>query len=115
MQKAPGQTVYPNQRTAAHLLGLYLILLAFFIMLNALSHREELRAKAVLGSVNSTFSTDEELITGPVQATAATGLAESLKGYKDSLRRVYETTTPLAEFPPTQRHDQVEIIIPVAV
>ena len=113
MQQVPEQTVNANERTAVHLLGLYLILLAFFIMLNALAHREELRAKAVLGSVNSTFSADEELITGPVQATAATGLADSLKGYKDKLRQVYETTTPLAEFPPTQRHDQVEIIVPV--
>ncbi|HET6522438.1 MAG TPA: hypothetical protein VFG47_21830 [Geminicoccaceae bacterium] len=40
---------------AGLLLGLYLILLAFFVMLTALSHREESRARLVLASLYSSF------------------------------------------------------------
>ena len=48
----------PRNPLLIQVLSLYLLLLAFFVVLNTISHVETARAKAVSGSLNETFAAD---------------------------------------------------------
>ncbi len=111
---APGHSAKGNasERTNVLLLGLYLIVLAFFIMLNAISHREDLRSKAVMGSVNSSFSAEPELVTGLIQATARYKSTPAEQQALDSVRRLFVSALPLAVYPASQPHDQITVLLP---
>ncbi|HYD30407.1 MAG TPA: hypothetical protein VEB64_06055 [Azospirillaceae bacterium] len=57
-------------------LSLYFLLLAFFVLLNAISLRDHQKVEAVLGSVGRTFTIDPRLNIDPeVTATREAGLA----------------------------------------
>ncbi|MBB4287032.1 hypothetical protein [Roseospira goensis] len=76
-----GWAVAPVARgSIALFLALYLLLLAFFIMLNALSSLERQRASAVLDSLTLTFSASrdaEEARPGPLPLDDLTGQARA--------------------------------------
>ena len=48
----------PRNPLLVQVLSLYLLLLAFFVVLNTISKVEDARSKAVTGSLNETFSAD---------------------------------------------------------
>ena len=59
-------------------LSLYLIILAFFIMMNTISQREGSRTQGVLDSINSSFK------VYPQTATIALDVADQRGGEKDA-------------------------------
>ncbi len=82
--------------TLALFLGLYLILLAFFVLLNTMATLKEDRVKAVLGSLLSTFSTEILNTTNPTEFTASVGNDLATKEFHREIRDFFEVAVPLA-------------------
>ncbi len=57
--------------TLIPILGLYLLLLAFFILLNNISEVDKARSKAVAGSLQTTFATRGRPMSSPAALTSA--------------------------------------------
>lgn len=82
--------------TLALFLGLYLILLAFFVLLNTMATLKEDRVKAVLGSLLSTFSTEILNTVNPTEFTASVGNDLATKEFHREIRDFFEVAVPLA-------------------
>lgn len=82
--------------TLALFLGLYLILLAFFVLLNTMATPKEDRVKAVLGSLLSTFSTEILNTLNPTEFTASVGNDLTTKEMHREIRDFFEVAVPLS-------------------
>lgn len=82
--------------TLALFLGLYLILLAFFVLLNTMATLKEDRVKAVLGSLLSTFSTEILNTLNPTEFTASVGNELSTQEFHREIRDFFEVAVPLS-------------------
>jgi len=87
-----GQSAARRDTTLVGLLGVELLLLAFFIMLTGVGHFEKDKVKAVLGSVQSTFADGVGLDGGSGLVGAADG---SLDGLRGELGGLVATMVPL--------------------
>lgn len=76
-------------------LSLYLLLLAFFILLNTISQREQRRSEMAIGSVAATFRAP--LPTEVVDLTTSTGrgVLEAADPFHRQVKRVFEKTLPI--------------------
>jgi hypothetical protein len=86
----------PKDPTLALFLGLYLILLAFFVLLNTMASLKEDRVKAVLGSLLSTFSTEILNTLNPTEFTASVGDDLATKEMHREIRDFFEVAVPLS-------------------
>ena len=77
-------------------LSLYLLLLAFFILLNTISQREHKRSQMAIGSVAATFRAP--LPADVVELTQSTGrgVLPAADPFHRQVRRVFEATLPVA-------------------
>lgn len=85
-----------KDQTAALFLGLYLILLAFFVLLNTMASPKEDRVKAVLGSLLSTFSTEILNTQAPTEFTASVGDILASEEFHREIRDFFEVAVPLS-------------------
>lgn len=95
-------------------LSLYLLLLAFFILLNTISQREYRRSQIAMGSVAATFRAP--LPADVVDLTTSTGqgvLAVADPFHRD-IRRVFEDTLPVQELKVVRQGNTMRISVPVA-
>lgn len=76
------------------MLSLKLILLAFFILLTAMSEFEKERTRDVLKSVNAQFFGNVKAVTGTERPDAATGALQGAKSLKTQLKSLFEQTIP---------------------
>lgn len=95
------------------LLSLYLLLLAFFIMLTALSQRELSRAEAAVGSVVKVFRPDIANRTVDKSTEAPTGLFRARDAYLSSVRAAFADTLPVAEFEVLEDGNLLRAEVPV--
>ena len=86
-----------GDRNYVALLSLKLLLLAFFIMLNAMSSFEEEKARAVLQSVNSTFSGDASELQRHATFENALGDLDDKAKLVAEIERLFESTIPAVE------------------
>ncbi|MFD2207912.1 flagellar motor protein MotB [Kiloniella antarctica] len=86
-----------GDRNYVALLSLKLLLLAFFIMLNAMSSFEEDKARAVLQSVNSTFSGDASELERHATFESALGDLDDKAKLIAEIERLFESTIPAVE------------------
>ncbi len=94
-------------------LALFLIVLAFFILLTSISKREEDRAKAVLGSLGSTFAERSQVVTGPLDYAFGSGVFWRSGSLGEAMRALFQSTFPLAEISPYQPFGQLAVEAPV--
>ncbi len=87
-----------NDGSVVILISLYLLLLAFFIMLTALSQRELTRAEAAVGSVTKVFKPDIAQQTIDKSTDEPPGLFRARDAYLSSVRAAFADTLPVAEF-----------------
>lgn len=80
------------------LLSLYLLLLAFFIVLNVISKEELTRADAAIGSVTSTFRTDSAVNVDEIAASNTAGLFKSRAVFFSGVQKLFEQALPVAKF-----------------
>ena len=92
---APNQTA--QNGNAAVLLGLYLLLLAFFILLVAISRIAETRSSAALSSVNGAFSTAADASPPVALAPIVTGPIIDIEEFQGRIRTAVEAALPVAE------------------
>ncbi|WP_120496243.1 flagellar motor protein MotB [Kiloniella sp. EL199] len=86
-----------GDRNYVALLSLKLLLLAFFIMLNALSSYEEEKARAVLESVNNTFQGDASHMERHASFDQALDNIDDKSDLVVEIERLFETTIPAVE------------------
>ncbi|MBL4666334.1 MAG: hypothetical protein JKY04_03065 [Sneathiella sp.] len=102
-----------RQSTALVFVGLYFLLLAFFIYLNSLSVPVEEKINTVIGSIEITFQgkdTDEISPKDKVQSSDRLGLGT----FHAELRQVYETAIPLVQSEINEKGDQLQFSIPIS-
>lgn len=78
-------------------LSLFLLLLAFFILLNTLSTFEETKARKVIDSVSSTFRTKVDFQDDPEVFISALGPVPEPVEVLDEVKRLWVAAIPLAE------------------
>ncbi len=96
------------------LLSLNLILLAFFILLNALSQFEQDKARAVLDSIDKAFNGD---ITSPQSRStyqASLGALPETKDLVNEVGSLFESITPATRTEKTQRAPVLRIDLPAS-
>ena len=78
-------------------LSLFLLLLAFFILLNAISIRTEVKSRAVMDSLLSTFRTVESSTQSAQTFLSSLGATPEPEQLVDKMRRLWVTAVPIAE------------------
>ena len=113
MTERPGikpTSVSPSTVMAS--LSLYLIILAFFIMMNVISQNEGARTTGVINSINSSFkSYTETAIVAVDTADQGVGVEEA-PGFEKSIEELFESAFPLAEVEVMEMLDRIEITLP---
>lgn len=99
--------------TIVVLLSLYLLLLAFFILLNSISNYEESRAEIAIGSLTATFRTDLPVQVDRMSSSTSTGRFRAAATFRRDVRRLFEETLPLAQFSPVQIGGVFRVTLPV--
>lgn len=94
-------------------LSLYLIVLAFFILLNAISKIQEERSKVVLGSLGATFAEPAIVATGPLDFTAGSGAFSAVHAFDKSIRSLFQSAFPFVSFKPFQPFEKMMAEFPV--
>ena len=83
--------------TLALFLGLYLILLAFFVLLNTMATLKDDRVKSVMGSLLATFSTEILNVANPTEFTASVGEDLATEEFHRDVEDFFEVAVPLAK------------------
>lgn len=93
-------------------LGLYLLILAFFILLNAISTIEEIKAEAVMDSLTSTFSSLLPPESDLRPFNAETGDVLQARAFLETSARLFETLIPATKVEVVQPGQQMQAIFP---
>lgn len=94
-------------------LSLYLIILAFFIMLTTISQREGSRTEGVLSSISASFNNYTQTTIIALDAADAGAGKESEPGFDVSIESLFESAFPLARIEIFQMLDRIEITLPL--
>jgi Membrane MotB of proton-channel complex MotA/MotB len=78
-------------------LSLYILLLAFFVLLFHMSRVEELKAQAIAGSLNATFSTNGIPTSDPALLTSVVGNVFSDAVFQREIGDLVQSAIPVAE------------------
>lgn len=93
-------------------LGLFLLLLAFFILLNALATREEIRTRAVINSLILTFQAPEqETLSTKVFISALAPVPEP-EDLVDEFERLWVASIPLLKVTRLSQGRTMEVVMP---
>ena len=114
MIERPG--IKPATETPSNImasLSLFLIILAFFIMMTTISQREGSRTQGVIASISSSFK-DFPKTTLIALETADQGAGEeAAPGFEKSIEELFETAFPLAEVEISESFERIEVILPL--
>ena len=94
-------------------LSLYLIILAFFIMLNTMSQREGSRTEGVLDSISSSFKEYPQTTIVSLEASDQGAGEDDAPGFEKSIEELFESAFPLAEVKVLEALDQIEVTLPL--
>jgi hypothetical protein len=94
-------------------LGLFLLLLAFFILLNSLATREEIKSRAVINSLHLTFRAPEDIETSrKVFISALTPVPEP-EELVDEMERLWVASIPLVKLKRYEQGQTMQAILSV--
>ncbi len=93
-------------------LGLYLLVLAFFILLVTISTREEVKANAVMDSLSATFSTILPITTSPAAFTAREDSIQAGQEFQERVTRLFATTLQVAKVESVQPGRLMRVLLP---
>ena len=94
-------------------LSLYLIILAFFILMNAISRPEDQRAKGVLDSIGSTFKSFPRTFVVSLDLSVGGAGFSDAAGFEKSIRGLFESAFPLVRINRSVTYGQIEVTLPV--
>lgn len=107
-----GHGAAATDTSLVQVLSLYLLLLCFFILLFQMSRVEELRSKAVAGSLNAAFAANGRPTEDPETLTAMDGTALADARLRDALGDLVRTALPLAEVAVVKPGEAYVVTIP---
>jgi hypothetical protein len=110
----PDHAPVRGDRNAGLLLSLYLLLLAFFIVLYSISHREKVRSVAAIDSLTATFQVEGSTVLDVHQRSSVTVPFDSLENIKRELRRVFDHEVPIANVHTFYRGEVMHVTVPTA-
>jgi len=100
-----------NDPSVVLFVGLYLLLLAFFVLLNVISTLDEQRAKTVLDSLTATFSSDfGPLSSRPVYSSDVEAPLVSNRFLSD-VEQLFENAMPVAQFDILVHGNLLEVLL----
>ncbi len=94
-------------------LGLYLLLLAFFILLNSISTYEEIKTKKAIESLSSTFAATGPPTEKPVVFTSDVGAIPEAEQLQNVITHLVKTAIPIEEVKLKRGGGQMRVTIPV--
>lgn len=94
------------------LMSLYLLLLAFFILLNSLAQLEETRIKKAISSVKAEFRSDPAVLeTGPA-VPISTDLTPVAEDFHSEVRKFVDNTLPIGHVESLRQGDLLSVLVP---
>ena len=112
MLERPG--IKPVTETPSNImasLSLYLIILAFFIMMTTISQREGSRTQGVIASISSSFKDFPKTTMISLEAADQGAGEEAAPGFDKSIEELFETAFPLAEVEISETFERIEVIL----
>ncbi len=110
---SPHQGVQKDPNIVA-LLSLQLLLLAFFILLNALSKFEDEKTRRVLESVNDTFNGQVQAVRNASTYKGAIGSLDDGRSLVAELKQLFTSTLPATRVEQTSRANLFRLELPAA-
>ncbi len=107
----PHQGVQKDPNIVA-LLSLQLLLLAFFILLNALSKFEDEKTRRVLESVNDTFNGQVQAVRNASTYSGAIGSLDDGRSLVAELKRLFTTTLPATRVEQSSNANLFRLVLP---
>ncbi len=107
----PHQGVQKDPNIVA-LLSLQLLLLAFFILLNALSKFEDEKTRRVLESVNDTFNGQVQAVRNASSYSGAIGSLDDGRSLVAELKRLFTTTLPATRVEQSSNANLFRLVLP---
>jgi hypothetical protein len=101
-----------DQHGTVVLMSLYLILVAFFVMLNSMAQLEESRMEDAMGSVKAEFRNELLIVDAGPTIPLDSGLSVAVATYHDEVRRVFEDNLPIDHVDPERRGDILSFAVP---
>jgi len=109
---APPVAEASSGNTVSLFLALYLLILAFFILLVSISSPEQLRSRAVMDSLTSTFASVLPPNADPVAFAAREGEVVAGQAFLDDLAQVFGTALRVAQVEVVQPGREMRIDLP---
>ena len=109
---SPQPTAEGGGNTVALFLGLYLLVLAFFILLVSISTLEDIKANAVMDSLTSTFTTILPPSTDLTAFTANEGEIIAGEMFQDQITHVFSTAIQVAKVEIVQPGRLMRVVLP---
>ncbi|MDA1098918.1 MAG: hypothetical protein O2967_08015 [Proteobacteria bacterium] len=95
------------------LMSLYLLLVAFFILLNSMAKFEESRIEQAMGSVKAEFRNKWAVAdTGP-SVPSQPGLAPAVDNFHGEVRQIFEETLPFDHVEPARYGNIIRFAVPI--
>lgn len=104
----------PRRPLLLQVLSLYLLLLAFFVLLNSMSRVDETRLRAVKGSLNETFASTGRPAARTIRLTSALGNIVDNAGFLDRIGRLVRTELAFARITEVTPGRVMEVSLPAA-
>ncbi|MBT3535451.1 MAG: hypothetical protein HN478_16345 [Rhodospirillaceae bacterium] len=97
------------------LMSLYLILVAFFIMLNSMAQLEESRIEEAMGSVKAEFRNELAIAKAGPTVAHFDGQAEVVSNFHGEIRQLFQANLPIDHVDPVRRGDVLSFRVPTDV
>jgi hypothetical protein len=94
-------------------LSLYLILLAFFILLTTISFRDNARVEVAMGSITSTFGAPVPEPTKPETKGTEGKFADAPRAFIVAVRKLFDEILPAVRLPVVAKNGTMRIQVPV--
>ena len=94
-------------------LSLFLIILAFFIMMNSISQRQDSRTEGVLKSISSSFKEFSQTTIITLDIADQGAGRETTPGFEISIEELFQSSFPLARVEASEMLDQIEVTLPL--
>jgi len=102
-----------NKSTISLFLSLFLLILAFFILLVSISTFEEVKSNAVMDSLSSTFKTVLPASGDPTEFTANDGDVFAAQQFQDQVTEIFSATLQVAKVEVVQPGQRMRASFPI--
>ncbi len=93
-------------------LGLFLLVLAFFVLLITISTVEDVKSRAVMDSLSSTFTTVVMPATDPTQFTGKDGEILAANQFQDKITNLFTTAVQVDRVEIVQPGKRMRVVVP---